>query len=520
METNPPEENKNSNNAPKSRPSYRVRLGQAKAFLLENRHVKQTVLKNTIWLTASNIAARVIKAALIIYAARALGVAGYGVFSYALTLSGFLSMFSDLGLGPLLTREGSKHPEKIKIYLGTSLFIKLGLVVFTVLLTIMVGPLISKIPQTISLLPLAALLLAFDSFRDFSSSLSRFREKMQIEATINIVTYVAITVIGFIALMIKPSPLDLMIGYTAGSGIGAFFSVWVFRDYYRRFWEFFDKKLVKEIFSNAWLFALMGLLGGIMLSTDTLMLGWLKNATEVGLYSAAQKPVQILFTLPGLLATSLFPTLSKLTVQNKERFRSILEKSIKFLLVMAVPIIAGGIILAKSITILLFGSAYLAAAPMFALLISTIIFTFPTGVLGNAIFAYNGQKYFLEFLIVGAISNALLNYLLIPRWGGIGASVATIIAQALVGLMMWRIMYKLNNFKMFYRIQKTLLATIVMALVVFGLQMINLNVVFNIIVGIIVYFLTLYALKEELLSKNFVLSVFNLKQESEITQIS
>ena len=278
--------------------SLKVKLDNVKSLLLENRHLKQTVFKNTFWLTVSNIATRFIKAVLIIYAARALGVAGYGVFSYAVTLSGFLAIFSDLGLGPILTREGAKHPDKIKVFLGTALFIKLALVIFTVILTISVGPLISKIPETISLLPLAALLLAFDSFRDFSSSLSRFREKMQIDAAINAVTYAAVTVLGLIAIIIEPTPISLMIGYTAGSGVGAVFSIWVFREYFHRFWSFFDKTLVREIFGNAWLFALMGLMGGIMISTDTIMLGWLKNATEVGYYSAAQRPVQIFYILP------------------------------------------------------------------------------------------------------------------------------------------------------------------------------------------------------------------------------
>ena len=63
-----------------------------KQFLFKNSSAKQTVAKNTFWLSVSNFGGRIIKAVIIIYAARVLGTAGYGVFSYALTLASFLTL--------------------------------------------------------------------------------------------------------------------------------------------------------------------------------------------------------------------------------------------------------------------------------------------------------------------------------------------------------------------------------------------------------------------------------------------
>ena len=79
-----------------------------KSFLFENKTAKQTVAKNTVWLSISNFGGRLFKAAIIIYAARMLGAAGYGVFSYAVTLAGFFTLFVDPGINSVLIREGAK----------------------------------------------------------------------------------------------------------------------------------------------------------------------------------------------------------------------------------------------------------------------------------------------------------------------------------------------------------------------------------------------------------------------------
>ena len=56
-----------------------VKWSSIKESLFSNRSLRQTVAKNTFWLTAGNVTGRIIKAGLIIYVARVLGAAGYGV---------------------------------------------------------------------------------------------------------------------------------------------------------------------------------------------------------------------------------------------------------------------------------------------------------------------------------------------------------------------------------------------------------------------------------------------------------
>jgi len=71
--------------------------------------------------------------------------------------------------------------------------------------------------------------------------------------------------------------------------------------------------------------ALLGLLGIIMINTDILMLSFLKSESEVGLYAAANRPVQIFYVIPEILAAALFPITSRLANKDNNKLRAILE---------------------------------------------------------------------------------------------------------------------------------------------------------------------------------------------------
>ncbi|PIU98388.1 hypothetical protein COS61_01740, partial [Candidatus Wolfebacteria bacterium CG03_land_8_20_14_0_80_40_12] len=85
--------------------NFRIMVNNLKELFFKNKGVRQTVAKNVFWLSAGELGSRVFRAFIIIYAARVLGAAEYGVFSYVMALTGFFTLFSDIGVSPLLTRE-------------------------------------------------------------------------------------------------------------------------------------------------------------------------------------------------------------------------------------------------------------------------------------------------------------------------------------------------------------------------------------------------------------------------------
>ena len=171
-----------------------------RGLLFSNTGVTQTIAKNTFWLFFGQIASRLLRAAIVIYAARILGAASWGAFSYALGIATFLTTFSDIGINALITKESSRNPQLKDQYLSTAFFIKIGLVIILVVGLIIYFPKLVKIEEAAAIMPILIFVFAFDTLRDLGSAISRALEKMQIEAGIQIFTNLAIVVLGFILL--------------------------------------------------------------------------------------------------------------------------------------------------------------------------------------------------------------------------------------------------------------------------------------------------------------------------------
>ncbi|KKL89073.1 hypothetical protein LCGC14_1918330, partial [marine sediment metagenome] len=120
-------------------------MSKIKDFLFKNKNVKQIIAKNVFWLGVGQVGSRIIRAFIIIYAARLLGAAEYGVFSYALGLAGFFTVFADIGLSPILTREVAKKPGRGSYYFATTFWMKIILLAVTSLLVIFLAPQFSGI---------------------------------------------------------------------------------------------------------------------------------------------------------------------------------------------------------------------------------------------------------------------------------------------------------------------------------------------------------------------------------------
>ena len=120
-------------------------IKKVKDFLLVNRTTRQTVAKNTFWLTVSNLGGRLLRAVIIIYSARVLGAAEWGLFSYAVSFVALITVFADFGIGPILTREASRtnDPLKRSQIVSTTFFLKMALLAIGVLVVIFLAPSLS-----------------------------------------------------------------------------------------------------------------------------------------------------------------------------------------------------------------------------------------------------------------------------------------------------------------------------------------------------------------------------------------
>ena len=172
----------------------------------------------------------------------------------------------------------------------------------------------------------------------------------------------------------------------------------------------------------------------IYTNLDTVMLGFMKTDIDVGYYHAAVKIKGLLLSLVTSLGNVLLPRMSYF-VKNKMmvEFKKYMVKALNFELLMALSLTLYCVLYSREFIYFLAGSGYEGA--IFAMQMITIV-VIPnglTGILGvQVLTSMEKEKYVLYSVIVGAISDFLLNLVFIPQYGAAGAALATTIAEFLV----------------------------------------------------------------------------------------
>src|SRR3989344_6172852 len=223
-------------------------------WLFKNQSSGQTIAKNAVWLFSGQMIGRLLRAVVVIYAARVLGAASWGAFSYALGIAAFLTIFSDIGINALITKQTARDPALKDQYISTAFFTKLGLVSIFVLAVAAFFPYLTKIEEAAAIMPILIFVFIFDTLRDLGSAFSRALEKMEVEAILQIFTNACIVALGFLALTLQGTSYALALAYAAGSGLGLLGMFYALRRHLKGVFRNFSLRLVKEIIVAAWPF--------------------------------------------------------------------------------------------------------------------------------------------------------------------------------------------------------------------------------------------------------------------------
>ena len=453
------------------------------------------VIKNTAWLTASEIIGRSLRIILIFYSARVLGAAEWGISSYLLSWAVLFTIATDLGLSAIVTRELVRDHNRRAEHLSTFFFAKLVLLAASALTIIFVVPKVGALPLSQPLMISLAFLVFFDSMRIIPSTVNKARETMHREAATNIFTQAVILVIGMALLFRSPSAEALNIAYAVGSGLGTIYSFFLIRDYLGGILTTFRRPLVRQLLKDSLPIAIVGLLGSLMLNTDIVMLGWMRTAAEIGYYSATQKIIFTLYVLPTLLASAAFPTMARLA-HDTTTFKAFFEKIMKSALMVALPVTVGGVMTAPYVIKLFYGVEYLPATASYIILLLTVPIAFATPIINNALIAHNSQRHFLTYASIGLISNVIFNFLLIPLWGINGAAMATLITETITGAFIWRKINRLSGFTAPDKLGTALASCVIMAAAIAAGISLSMPVLAIIPLGIICYATALWMGRE------------------------
>jgi len=479
-----------------------------KNFLFTNSNTKQTIIKNTVWLFIGEFFGRVVKLFLVIYATRALGAEGWGVFSYGLAFVSLFYIFADIGINTFITRELSKEKDNRYEYIPSALVLKLSLLAVSFVISLLLIPQLGSNLVSINLVLTLALLNFSDSIREFILSINRAFQKMEREAFIKIVLGGITAVLGVALLSTTPSPLSLAIAYATGSIIASIFSFFSLSHEIKTISWVITTKQIKTILHFAWPFIASVIFSTALVTIDTIMLGQLKSASEVGLYSAAQRVIQLLAVIPLFIGISLFPLMSR-NSDDITTINRIFEKTMVTVLAIGIPLAIGGLLVSDKLILLLFGTSFAQGGIVLGILMFVILADFPYIILNNIITAKGLQRKFIISTIIGLVINIILNLYFIPLYGAVGAAISTLVAQMIIMVINWQLLKRFMSFSIVTKLGKIITATIIMGVIIFLSTILRIPVLITIVLAATTYTYILYFLKEP--SLQLLLSTINKK---------
>jgi O-antigen/teichoic acid export membrane protein len=184
----------------------------------------------------------------------------------------------------------------------------------------------------------------------------------------------------------------------------------------------------KGLIKDSWPLLLSSMVIMIYLRIDQVMLGEMAGDAEVGIYSVAVRLAEVWYFIPSALYWSLFPGIVEAKAVDEELFYGRLQSLYNLVAFSAYAVALPVALTAHWLVPVLFGEAYARGGPMLAVLVWANIFMGLEMARSGFLTAMNWTRIYLLAVSLGCVLNVALNWLLIPRYGGMGAVVASLAA--------------------------------------------------------------------------------------------
>ncbi len=170
----------------------------------------------------------------------------------------------------------------------------------------------------------------------------------------------------------------------------------------------------------------------IYYSVDTVLLGVFRSAEEVAFYAAAYRVILPILALAGAVGIVAIPHLTLLATRDAAQANQATADISRWLMLLALPLAAGGSLAAGPIVRFIYGNEFAPAAAPFAVLVWSVVTVFANAAFAFLMLARRGDRRYLVAATAGAGTNFGLNLIAIPAAGMLGAAFTTILSEVIV----------------------------------------------------------------------------------------
>ncbi len=191
---------------------------------------------------------------------------------------------------------------------------------------------------------------------------------------------------------------------------------------------------------------------------DTTMLGVMTSDVIVGYYTNCHKIISTIAVVTASLGGVMLPKLVRYNDENQiNELKNLAQKALNIIIVICIPITIGLILISEDIVNIMFGSDFMPCIVTMQIFSPFILFTTVGNLYGTQLLmTFKKERALFVSVVLGAIVNILLNYMLIPSYLQNGAAFASVITECIV--MIIQIVFVSKNIRL--KLQKKFVITI------------------------------------------------------------
>lgn len=467
--------------------------------------MKKSLTKNYIYNLIYQIMLLILPLITAPYISRVLGAENIGIYSYTLSISAYFILFGSLGIALYGQREiayKQKDKEKYSITFWEIFFLRILTMTIALILYYFIFAKGEQYQTYYKVLILEIIGNCID-ISWFFQGLEEFKKTVTRNMIVKLISVVCIF------LLVK-TPNDLYIYfwiYVLSILIGNI-SLWLYVPKYVSKVKLKNLHFLKHLKPTIALFIPQIAMQVYTLLDKTMVGAIISDKSEVGYYDQGQKIIKILLAVITSLGTVMLPRIANTYSRGeKEEITRYMKKSFNMVFLLAFPMIFGIIAVSKAFVPIFFGPGYEKVVILINVISPIILLIGLSNVTGTQyLLPTKRQKEFTTSVICGAVVNFILNSCLIWKYGAIGASIGTVIAELTVTIVQLYFVRNDFNIKKIAGLSKNyIIASIVMFIVcLFIGRTINdnlMSIVAQVIIGGLIYGMCLLILKDEFIKE-------------------
>jgi len=395
------------------------------------------VARNAAFVLGAQVVLKILAFLFNVYVVRQLGAVHFGQYSVVIAYVTIFAVFTDLGMAHYSVREIAEEPKRTSLLLPNIIAIRLLLSLVIVLIVPLSAYWLGKSQGMVLGIFIASIGQLIYAFQGPLDSVLTARERLDYTALFQLVNQLLFWGLGVLLLVNGMGFIGLIIASLTGVAVVALLSGLVL---FRRLGVgrlVLSAQRWPQILKAAFPFGVSSIAYAFMERFDTVLMSFVLTDAAVGWYNVPYTLINMVLLVAQSIAIAMYPSMVRGHKTDPGSLRTVTFQCIKYLLIICLPVAVGGTVLADRIITFLYTDEFASSIPVLRLVLWALPSLFLLELLGRVANTLHLERPVARVNVINTIITVLLNVVLVPTMGVMGAALALVSGRAIRLVQFW-----------------------------------------------------------------------------------